>query len=178
MRRRYPLALTVLLLVVASAGCFGSGKTEGTAPSSSKPKRASTDVVVIYQLGALRSRRSAVGSACPEGALCQTIPVTQGTSKGPQRRWLRRVEQHLTCSPDSGTYRDPGAACQALFDLLDKTRHIVTVCGCPAVADGTLQPRAKVRIRDRQRIVPLDFCSLCGLPAGASQDVKVLMPLA
>jgi hypothetical protein len=83
------------------------------------------------------------------------------------------IGRRLTCSPATGDYADPRAACRALSDVVTKLGTKNWVCGClphqgpPATAVGYYD--------GNRRTIPLDGCSLCNLP-GIGADLALLLP--
>jgi hypothetical protein len=153
------LAGIVVVIALSAAGCIGSSSSSSPAPSTGHPGIVPplTDVTITYP---------APKSTCPIGGW--NCPLTSHDG--------RIVNRHLTCSPDSGDYEDPTAVCRALADLgtkLDADPTASHVCWCPYIPE----PRAKaVGIYEgKRRTIPLDGCSLCGMP-GVGADLKLLLP--
>jgi hypothetical protein len=153
------LAGIAVVIALASAGCIGSSSS--SIPSGHSDDLGltplKTDVTISY-----------IARRCPTGARC-TLPIP-----GVPDHYL--VKRHLTCSPDGGDYDDPAVACRALADLatmLDADPTASHVCWCPYIPE----PRAKAVgvYHGKRRTIPLDGCSLCGLP-GIGDDLKLLMP--
>ena len=99
---------------------------------------------------------------CPPGGKCPADVATR----------------RLKCSPASGDYDDPAAACRALTDIVTKQRQQqsqtgpVVVCRCAISTDA---PKAVGYYNGRRRTIRLDACSLCDL-SGIDADLAVLLP--
>jgi hypothetical protein len=144
--RRFALIATVALV---SAGCIGSAGTSHSPSSeqTTQPKPLVTDLTVTYFL-----------PTCPPGARCILASTVWGK--------FRRVTRHLSCSPSSGDYPDPAAACKALADVVTKFNPQTWLFGCrpdrpPARAVGVYQ--------GKRRIIPLDGCNLAGIDVDLAQ---------
>jgi hypothetical protein len=147
----------IALIALATAGCIGSSSpstSNGRSNGGIAPAPVKADLTITY-----------LASGCPPisgDCLVQTHSVEK---------------KHLTCAPVGGdAYEDPVAACSALVDLVTKygadTSH---VCDCPLLP-GPL-PKAVGYYNGKLRTIPLDACSLCGLP-GVGGDLKILLPSA
>jgi hypothetical protein len=141
----------IALIALATTGCIGSGSSVDTSAQGTTPK---TEVVITYTV-----------PTCPPGARCVQFPGTKSYM----------VSRPLTCSPApaKGNYTDPAAACRALADIVTKQRQPQSrpVCQCAFVRG----PKAVGYYHGKQRTIPLDGCSLCGL-AGINADLTTLMP--
>jgi hypothetical protein len=168
---------SLALLAILAAGCFDSGTHAGSSPSSASvtvPPPPKTRIVVTYTLGPTVARRSEL-PACPPGATCRTVLASANLGS---HRWILVEHRRLTCSPAGGGYADPARACRALGDLrrVLKARH--GLCFCPMIMPYTGMPQTAARgvVGGRRMVIPLDFCTLCGLGQRAAADARVLMP--
>lgn len=141
---------TIALIALATTGCIGSGSAGSTGGGGSSPTIGpipKTDVMITY--------------GCPPGA-----------GKCPADQVRRRLE----CSPTSGDYDNPAAACRALEDVLTKRREQRSqsqpICGCLMIKNA---PKAVGYYNGQRRTIRLDACSLCGI-TGIAADLAVLMP--
>jgi hypothetical protein len=95
---------------------------------------------------------------CPPGVSC--VVASRDTK-------YYIVSRHLTCSPNGGDYHDPVAVCRALVDVvtkLDGKVKATPICRCPGHPKGYVPPKAVGFFDGERRTIPLDGCSLCGLP--------------
>jgi hypothetical protein len=162
-------AMGVLVLAAFAAGCLGGS---GTARStrSARPARPQTRVVIHASIGLPARRPAAVTARCPALARCRTQRVTNMRP----REWALEAVRTLTCDPDRGGYRRPAAACRALRDLTRlEARPTGIACACPIV----LVPPSYIvgRVDGKDVSFTIDGCSLCGLPAPAGADARVLL---
>jgi hypothetical protein len=149
-----PLA-AIILIALATAGCIGS-----TSPSTSNGRSdgqgltvLKTDMTISYTV-----------PACPPGARCAL------NTTGVNNYIVRR---HLTCSPDGGDYDDPAAVCRALRDIVNQHRKHPVVCAC--IRSQFPPPEAVGVYRGKRQVIPLDWCSLCGVQ-GVGADLQLLLP--
>jgi hypothetical protein len=173
-----------LLLPVIVSGCLGSSSAHGVTSGVLPPGAATpaTSLRVSYPVGNVVRQRSQL-AACPAGAACRNmrLPGCPANAVGcvEVSEWARIAVRRLTCSPSSGNYLNPGAACRALDDLERQIQSGHTdVCQCPMVLDGYHRAQAVGSYQHHRVQIALDECSLCGLGAQAAQDVAVLMPQA
>jgi hypothetical protein len=153
---RHGHVMCAVVMALASAGCIGSS-------SSSTPTGSSDDLGLIPLKTALTVTYSV--PTCPPGARCVL------TSAAGQNDYYR-VSRQLLCSPDGGDYDDPAATCRALRDIVKKLgKH--PVCDC--IQSQFPPPEAVGFYRGKRRLIPLDWCSLCGGPRVAA-DLKLLLP--
>jgi hypothetical protein len=106
---------------------------------------------------------------CPPGVSCVV-------ASRDQKYYI--VSRHLTCSPNGGDYHDPVAVCRALVDVvtkLDGKVKATPICRCPGHPKGYVPPKAVGFFDGERRTIPLDGCSLCGLP-GTRADLALLLP--
>jgi hypothetical protein len=171
------LALRLVVLAVTVAGCLGGGGH--AAPSSAVPPPGRTNLRISYPVGRIVRFQSTLPS-CPSSATCRDVRVKTTCGAGlwgcSPTQWVRVAVRHLTCVPDNGDYADPDAACAALADLERRSENRKGACSCPAMFEGYPQARVIGRFHNRQLVLSLDFCSLCGLGAQAAHDAGVLMP--
>jgi hypothetical protein len=166
-------ALAGAAVTLGASACFGAH--DAVQPPASSPGRpAATQMTIVYPLGIPVSPLASVTTRCPSSARRSTVRINERFSDGIHLRWVRRVEQRLTCEPAAGTYSDPAAACRALADLRKRMRHPVA-CLC-ALSVTSLRPWAAGTIDGKPVRISLDGCTLCGL-SGAGDDVRVLMPM-
>jgi len=160
-------AIGAAVLAIGAAGCFGGSGTARPTP----PPQPKTRVVVRASIGLPARSRAAITAACPALARCrpQLLPDT-----GP-RRWVLVATRTLTCDPDRGGYAHPAVACQALRDLARLEAHPPAFqCGCIVDVDP---PSLIVGRLDAKPVwLELGACALCGLPAQAGRDARVLFP--
>lgn len=156
------LLAAIALIVLATTGCIGSGSSAGSNGSTNQrdglpPPPTMTDVMITYTV-----------TTCPPGAKC--LAASNGD--------YHLASRHLTCwpGPAEGDYPDPAAACRALRHLVTKSDQTpASVCDCPGHPTGYVYPKAVGFYNSKRRTIPLDGCSLCGLP-GIGADLKVLLP--
>jgi hypothetical protein len=147
------------MIALATAGCIGSIGSD--APSSSSGASTSQEVGTLPPRTNLLITYTA--PTCPPGARCAFVP-------GSPKYYLQ--SRRLTCSPDGGDYDHPAAACRALSDVVTKLGAKRSVCSCfPAVPPA----KAVGYYNGKRRTIPLDACSLCGLP-GTGADTTLLLP--
>jgi hypothetical protein len=155
------------LVAFATAGCLGSSGSGAPSGSAAGPpqtvvgtKQPRASVVITYALPLSEV------SACPAVTRCSL-------THGPGQASFMLIGRRLTCSPATGDYADPRAACRALSDVVTKLGTKNWVCGClshqgpPAKAVGYYD--------GNRRTIPLDGCSLCNLP-GIGADLGLLLP--
>jgi hypothetical protein len=142
----------IAMIALATAGCIGAssaGSSHSRSPSPTTGPFPKTDVVITY-------------TDCPPGGKC---PADVATRK-------------LECSPTSGDYDNPAAACRALIDIVSKQRQQQSqtgpaiVCRCVMSRDA---PKAVGYYDGKRRTIRLDTCSLCNL-SGIHADLALLLP--
>jgi hypothetical protein len=154
-------------LAVIAAGCFGGS---GTAQPDG-PARPQTRAVTQASVGRPAHRPAAIAARCPALARCRPQRVP-GVSP---REWVLVATRVLTCDPDTGSYPHPEAACRALRDLVRLEGHPTAVtCGC--IVDGRRPSVIAGRLDGNPISLTLGPCALCGLPAHAGADARVLLP--
>jgi hypothetical protein len=162
-------AMGGIVLAVSAAGCFGeSGTAQPTGPT--RPARPQTRVVIRASIGLPARRPDAITARCPALARCrpQRIPNMR------PREWVLEAVRTLTCDPDRGGYRRPAAACRALGDLTRlEARPTGVACSCPLML--VPPPFIVGRVDGKHVSFTIDGCSLCGLPAHAGADARVLL---
>jgi hypothetical protein len=169
------------VLPVIVTGCLGSSGRGASFPTAGivAPVLTSTSLRVSYPVGDVVATRSRL-AACPNRATCHDVHLGDcptGARCVQFRDWIRVAVRQLTCSPTSGDYGYPVAACAALDDL----EHLLLtgqagVCSCPGFPYGYPRARAVGRYKGHRVKIGLDECSLCGLGVRAAHDAAVLTP--
>jgi len=158
------IAIGAAAVAAVETGCLGGSGTAGSA-------RPHTRVVIHAPVGPPARRPAAITARCPALARCraQRVPDVQ------PRQWVLVATRTLTCDPDAGDYPHPAAACRALRDLARAEAHPTGVaCGCIVEVEP---PSSIVGRLDGTPIeLSLGACTLCGLPAHAGADARVLFP--
>jgi hypothetical protein len=167
------------VLPVILTGCLGSSGHGASFPTAGivAPVLTSTSLRVSYPVGDVVATRSRL-AACPNRATCHDVHLGDcpaGARCVQFRDWIRVAVRQLTCSPTSGDYGYPRAACAALDDL----EHLLHtgqsgVCYCALVPDGYPMAQAVGRYKGHRVKIGLDECSLCGLGAQAAHDAAAL----
>jgi len=158
------IAIGAAAVAAAATGCLGGSGTAG-------PARPHTRVVIHAPIGPAARRPAEITAPCPALARCRARTV-HGVEP---RRWVLVATRRLTCDPDRGDYPHPAAACRALRDLARLEAHPTGVaCGCIVEVEP---PSSIVGRLDGTPIeLSLGACALCGLPAHARADTRVLFP--
>jgi len=151
-----PRLASIVLIVLATAGCAGSGAGSETGPSSDRSASSWPRTVLTITYYAQR---------CPPGAHCLGHVKSQGNRKFVQ------VVRNLHCNPADGDYTNPAAACKALREVVQRLKHRQY---CPCVSPVHPGDKATGVYQGRRRTIPLDLCSLCNLHLNA--QLAVLLP--
>jgi hypothetical protein len=161
------------LLAAVLTGCGAAGSGAASVPPTSQHQTPTTDLAVSYPIRSAMGSKAEATHACPAEARCTFDSV--GTSGAGAEIWLPIAHLHLTCSPAGGTYRDPAAACRALFDLQRLRRAHPQVCMCPMMP-GNAEWRLRGKLNGAETTLNLSACALCGLGSTGQRDANALMP--
>lgn len=162
------------LLAAVLTGCGAAGSGAASAPPASQsPVRPATNLAITYPIRSAMGSKARAARACPARARCTYASV--GTAAEGAEIWMPLVHLHLTCSPAGGTYRDPAAACRALFDLTRLKRAHPQVCMCPMMP-ANAPWRVTGILNGARATLNLQACALCGLGSAGQHDANTLMP--
>lgn len=175
MKRLLPPLVLAALLAAVLTGC-GAAPSGGASVSSighPPPTTPTTRLAISYPIRTGMGSHAHAVRACPAGATCSYTPI--GTTSQGSQIFVPVVHLRLTCSPAGGTYRDPAAACRALFDLRHRMRIHHQVCMCPMILSNA---RSLIRgtLDGTDTTLDLEACALCGLGSAAAADANTLMP--
>jgi hypothetical protein len=147
----------IAVIAVATTGCIGSSAARPSSDRDLAVPWSKTVVTITYY-----------AHQCPPGARC--IGQVKSNSSAQQVRVVR----NLSCDPaGSADYDNSAAACRALSDIVTKLAKQTVICACAPVVDPP--GKAVGYFNGRRRTIPLDNCSLCGVP-GHAADLAVLLP--
>ena len=151
-----PRLASIVLIVLATAGCVGPGAGSKTGPSSDHNASSWPRTVLTITYYAQR---------CPPGARCLGQVKSQGNRK------FVRVVRNLHCNPAGGNYMSPAAACRALPKVVQRLKRRQY---CPCVSPVHPGDKAAGVYQGKRRTIPLDLCSLCNLQL--NPQLAVLLP--